>query len=204
MIQIKSFHNEGEANQFLKSIAPEAIHEIKPFMSGLMVTYETDRQYHQRQIDDEESRRIMDLIVHQADRAWDDIDEEAGSRSLEVTISMLINQTLAYYIPKDHPLNNARSTIMSPQIDTTITSDILNQIPNADGWRLYEVKLNTSPYDQACYGYVLAGYYINDPQYESATTQLRFLDNNFQAHGNNFILDAETVTQWRLLWLPDD
>lgn len=199
MIQIKTFRDEQSANQFLKKMAPEAVHEIKPLANGLLITYDTDRQYHQKTVNDEESRRIMDLIVHQADRAWDDIDEEAGSRTLEVTISMLINQTLAYYIPKNHPLNNARSTIMSPPIDTTITNKILQQIPNADGWRLYEVKLNTSPYDQACYGYILAGYYINDPQYKTATTQLRFLDNQFNAHGNNFVLDAETVTQWRLI-----
>lgn len=199
MIQIKTFRDENGANQFLKKIAPEAVHEIKPLNNGLLITYNSDRQYHERQINDEESRRTMDLVAHQADRAWDDIDEEAGGRTLEVTISMLINQTLAYYIPKNHPLNRARSTILSPKIDTTITNELLNQLPNADGWRLYEIKINTSPYDQACYGYVLAGYYQNDPQYNTATTQLKFLDNQFDAHGNSFVLDAETVTQWRLL-----
>lgn len=199
MIQIKTFRDENGANQFLKKIAPEAVHEIKTLTNGLLITYDTDRQYHERQINDEESRRTMDLVAHQADRAWDDIDEEAGGRTLEVTISMLINQTLAYYIPKNHPLNRARSTIMSPKIDTTITNELLNQLPNADGWRLYEIKINTSPYDQACYGYVLAGYYKTDPQYNTATTQLKFLDNQFDAHGNSFVLDAETVTQWRLL-----
>ena len=85
MIQIKTFRDE-----------------IKPLNNGLLITYDTDRKCHERQINDEESRRTMDLVAHQADRAWDDIDEEAGGRTLEVTISMLINQTLAYYIRQLH------------------------------------------------------------------------------------------------------
>lgn len=204
MLQIKIFNDPTQLNEFLKSVVPEAVRDIQIKIDQqnqchYFVFYDKDRVYHSQPINDDESNRAIDLIAHQADRAWNDIDEEAGSKSLSMAISMLVNQTLAYYFPNSHPLSHARSTISTINLDVTITPTLLNQIPNADGYRIYEVKLNTSPYDQATYGYVLAGYYQNDPNYNTNVTHLIFLDNNFNAHGNSFDLDASAVPQWRLI-----
>ena len=200
-LQLKRFDNLNDANQFLKSLAPEALKDFKTDETGhqYILLYSTDHQFHRKKINQQTSSRVIDLLAQHADHAWSDIDAEAGDESLPMAISILINQTLAYYFPDDHPLHQTRSTISAPELDTTITPDLINLAQGADAWRVYIIKLNQTAYDQASYGYIIATYYRDDSDFHIPTVHLSFLDNAYHVHGNAFILDAHAAPQWQLL-----
>lgn len=201
-IKIRLCNNINECNQFLQTMAPESIKEIKPIINNnnnkFMITYESDQQFKYKHVNDAQSQEVIDLLANHADNAWNQIDEAAGEGSLELAINLLCNTTLSMYFPDSHPLSKARSSLVSPDLTTNFNHRFFTYIKDAQAYRVYQLMLNTSRYDRGQYGYVLATYYPNDPNYQTKITYLYFLDNNFNIHGNYFALDAEHVTQWRL------
>lgn len=200
-IQLKNFHDVDECNVFLNTLAPEAIVDIKPDYTAQSITviYQTDEMFHYKDISNQESSDVMELLAAHADNAWDKIDEAAGERSLESAVNLLCDQTLANYVPNTNPLSKARSILISPDLGTNFNQKFFNHVKTATAYRVYQLMLNTNRYDRAKYGFVLATYQPHDPNYQTAITYLYFLDNEFNTHGNYFALDAGHVSQWRLI-----
>lgn len=203
-LQIKAFRTERDTNNFLKTIDSGAVQSVQMMDQHFIVTYNDQFAKHRKDVNPEESARVIDLLANQADRAWPDIDSEVGNAKLPMVASILINQALAYYFPNSHPLSRARSTVESIDLDTVINHTILDLADDADAFQLFQIKLNSTSSDEGVYGYLLASFYANDQNNNNQpTTYLSFLDNRYQAHGNDFILDANAAPQWQL-YGPDD
>ena len=203
-IQIKAFKSERDTNNFLKTLEPAAVQSVQMMDQHFIVTYDSNFAKNIKQVNPEESSRVIDLLANQADQAWADVDSEIGNAKLPMVASILINQVLSYYFPDTHPLSKARSTINSVDLDTVINQTILKLADDADAFQLFQIQLNSRSTDQGNYGYLLASFYRQDPNNDDQpVTYLSFLDNRYQIHGNDFILDATAAPQWRLFG-PDE
>ena len=199
MIQTKVL-SYPSLNDELSKLASQSVIDIKPInneKNQFLLIYNTEKtRFTTTQKD---SKRVIKILAHKADKAWDKIEYITQNKTLEETIKLLCETTLATEF-NDKDLEFKKSvTLYAPSSTDVIKKSITKLVKQADAFKLYELNIDLTKTESTKYGYVVIYYYKNDPHYKAPTTHIQFTDLNQNVTNIDFALDANLIEQWRLI-----